>query len=362
MKMVISSKMSAGVNLVEEIVGQVGARGYSDGVCFAIRLSLDEALANAIRHGNSNDPAKNITIEYTLTDEVFRVTVCDQGTGFDPNSLPDPRLDENLNRPCGRGVMLMRVYMTEVQYNEQGNCVTMVKRKDCPRPQLDLTMDPAGQSSTSLAARSMVTRLTVEMSDSVTPSSASEPAPTDGSRRLASTDCAESADEPSGEPPANSADGARQFRIELSLRCAETDPPVAGWLEDHLTRIGALERVTEGCLSVAIVGGQEMAALHSQYKQIDGPTDVLSFDLGGGDGPLDAELVLCRDVAIEQAGARGHAARLELLLYAVHGLLHVLGYDDATADHAAAMHRREDELLEAVGLEPTYGRSELAQP
>ena len=143
MKLVISSKLSEGVDVVEKIVEQASDKGFSDGACFAIRLSLDEALANAVRHGSGNDPSKNITIEYSLSDDVFQVSVNDHGCGFDPDSLPDPRLDENLSRPCGRGVMLMRAYMTEVKYNRPGNCVTMVKRKDCKRPQIGLALNPA---------------------------------------------------------------------------------------------------------------------------------------------------------------------------------------------------------------------------
>ena len=136
MRLVIPSKLSEGVDFVEKIVAKVRTKGFSDAGCFAIRLSLDEALANAIRHGSANDPAKDVAIEYSLTEEAFHISICDQGSGFKPDSVPDPTLDENLERPCGRGVMLMRAYMTEVTFNDTGNCVTMVKRKDCTRPHI----------------------------------------------------------------------------------------------------------------------------------------------------------------------------------------------------------------------------------
>ena len=183
-----------------------------------------------------------------------------------------------------------------------------------------------------------------------------------GAPAAATAGGAEAGDEPSGEPPDNSAAGdPRQYRVELNLLAAETDPPVTGWLEVQLARIAARAQAPSGCLSVAIVDERRMAAMHRQYKQLDGPTDVLAFDLGcAAGGALDAELLLCRDVAVRQAAARGHTVRLELLLYAVHGLLHVLGYDD-DAEHAAAMHRREDELLTAVGLEATYARGESTE-
>ena len=55
------------------------------------------------------------------------IQIADQGGGFDPGALPDPTSDENLEKPCGRGVMLMRAYMDEIQYNPRGNSVRMVK-------------------------------------------------------------------------------------------------------------------------------------------------------------------------------------------------------------------------------------------
>lgn len=134
MKLVIPSILAAGVDVVEKVVSEIHTHGYSENVCFAIRLALDEALANAIRHGNGCNAEKKVMVEYAITDEAFRITVCDEGPGFKPDAVPDPTLDENLERPCGRGVMLMKAYMTQVKFNEQGNCVTMIKRKDCPLP------------------------------------------------------------------------------------------------------------------------------------------------------------------------------------------------------------------------------------
>ncbi len=107
---------------------------FREEAVFGIRLSLDEAVTNAIRHGNQRDPSKHVTVEYRITAEVCRVTICDEGSGFHPEDVPDPTLAENLCRPHGRGVMLMKAYMTEVSFNKEGNCVTLVKRADCPLP------------------------------------------------------------------------------------------------------------------------------------------------------------------------------------------------------------------------------------
>jgi len=133
-KVVIPSVMDDAVNVMQSIVSAVEAQGFSEGAVFAVRLALDEALSNAIRHGNQNDPKKHVTVEYEITEDTARICICDEGTGFKPSELPDPTLDENLERPHGRGVMLIQAYMTEVSYNGRGNCVTMIKHRTCNLP------------------------------------------------------------------------------------------------------------------------------------------------------------------------------------------------------------------------------------
>jgi len=112
-----------------------------------------------------------------------------------------------------------------------------------------------------------------------------------------------------------------------------------------------------GEVEIAVVGRQRMATLNEAHLGHAGPTDVLSFDLTGdrGDG-VSAVIVVCADVAVRQGRRRGHAAWRELLLYITHGLLHVMGYDDATAGQAERMHAREDELLDTFGVGRVYGR------
>ncbi len=117
------------------ILDDVNAAGFSDKAVFAIRLSMAEALANAVRHGNGGDPSKHVTVEWDATPDKFTVSVEDEGPGFDPDEVPDPTLEENLVVPSGRGVMLMRAYMTDVSFNDSGNRVTLVKTKGCPLPE-----------------------------------------------------------------------------------------------------------------------------------------------------------------------------------------------------------------------------------
>lgn len=99
-------------------------------------------------------------------------------------------------------------------------------------------------------------------------------------------------------------------------------------------------------VDVAVVNSREIALLNRKYLNHAGDTDVLSFDLSDtpGDG-IYAQIIVCGDVADRQAKLRGLTFQEELLLYVVHGLLHVMGYDDLAVRAAAKMHARQDELL-----------------
>jgi len=93
---------------------------------------LEEAFLNAVKHGNKMDPSKKVTLEYLVDDEKVEIRMADEGPGFDPRSIPDPRMGENLYRPEGRGLLLMTTYMDMVEYNDQGNGLCMVRYKKRP--------------------------------------------------------------------------------------------------------------------------------------------------------------------------------------------------------------------------------------
>ena len=111
----------------DEIEELLKAHRYSERDIFGIRLALEEALVNAIKHGNQMDRTKKVHIAYRVNPERFDIHIRDEGTGFDPEDVPDPTALENLERPCGRGVFLMRHYMNSVEYNDTGNEVRMCK-------------------------------------------------------------------------------------------------------------------------------------------------------------------------------------------------------------------------------------------
>jgi serine/threonine-protein kinase RsbW len=103
--------------------------GYPRKDIFSVRLVLKEAVANALRHGNGNDSAKHVDVRYVVSPAEVLAEVQDQGMGFNPDDLPNPLTEENRERPCGRGVFLMRIYSTWVSFNRPGNRVTLCRRR-----------------------------------------------------------------------------------------------------------------------------------------------------------------------------------------------------------------------------------------
>ena len=93
-------------------------------------IALDEAFVNAVKHGNKSDHSKLVRITAELSSKEARFTVEDEGEGFNLQDIPDPRDPENLFKTSGRGVLLIYNIMDEVEYNERGNRLTMVKRPE----------------------------------------------------------------------------------------------------------------------------------------------------------------------------------------------------------------------------------------
>jgi len=110
------------------ILAEVDRCGYDEDSSFAIKLALEEAMTNAVRHGNGGDASKHIIVRYAVTPEVCVICVRDEGKGFSPGTIPDPTAPDRLSLPCGRGIMLMKAYMTDVEYRCNGREVRMVKR------------------------------------------------------------------------------------------------------------------------------------------------------------------------------------------------------------------------------------------
>lgn len=126
----IPSDTAKGREVQEQIVQSLEAHGFSPRDVFGVRLALEEAIVNAIKHGNQMDPEKTVQIQWEVNSTFVRVTIKDEGSGFTPEDVPDPTDEENLDKPGGRGIMLMRSFMTNISYNEHGNILIMEKRTD----------------------------------------------------------------------------------------------------------------------------------------------------------------------------------------------------------------------------------------
>ncbi len=129
---IIPSDTAAGQSVQERIVQHLEELSYDERDVFGVRLAIEEALVNAIKHGNRMDPTKTVRITCQIARHKVRIEIEDQGEGFQPEEVPDPTADENLERPCGRGIMLMRAFMSSIAYNESGNCVILEKHRTPP--------------------------------------------------------------------------------------------------------------------------------------------------------------------------------------------------------------------------------------
>lgn len=125
----LPSDVVACKQILDEILAELAGQEWFDPDIFAIHLALEEALVNAVKHGNRLDQSKKVRVACKITPDRIWVKVADEGEGFEPDCVPDCTQDENLTIPSGRGIMLMRNFMCVVEYNEQGNCVVMEKRR-----------------------------------------------------------------------------------------------------------------------------------------------------------------------------------------------------------------------------------------
>jgi len=124
---VIPSDPAEARKIQDKIEDFLARLGVSERDSFCVKLGMEEALVNAIKHGNQMDRSKTVSVTLKINEKEFEARITDQGPGFDPEDVPDPTDIENLERPCGRGLMLIRHYMTQVTYNEKGNSV-LVRR------------------------------------------------------------------------------------------------------------------------------------------------------------------------------------------------------------------------------------------
>ena len=146
-----------------------------------------------------------------------------------------------------------------------------------------------------------------------------------------------------------------EVRLDAPVKRLEAE---RAWVQDRLRACLGHVCVPVARVTVEVIDDHRMAALHERFSSVPGTTDVLTFPGSGPGEPVEVDIAICVDEAARQSAARGHELRRELLLYALHGLLHCTGFDDRTPDDHARMHAEEDRILQAIGLGAVYGREE----
>jgi probable rRNA maturation factor len=131
------------------------------------------------------------------------------------------------------------------------------------------------------------------------------------------------------------------------------------YLRKHVVRARVMVSPVLGELSVALVNDRRMGLLHERFLNLAGPTDVLTFpmELNGKGEVVSGEVVICVPYARRAAKVHGVAVEKELLLYVIHGMLHLSGFDDRTAGQYKRMHRAEDDILARLGVGPVFDPS-----
>jgi serine/threonine-protein kinase RsbW len=126
---VLPNRRDAMERAARDVIEALEAGSYDPTAVFAIRLALEEALTNAFKHGNREDPKKTVTVQCAIEPRRVVIEISDEGPGFDPGTVPDPTAEENIEIPSGRGIVLMQSFMTKVEYLPPGNRVRLVYEK-----------------------------------------------------------------------------------------------------------------------------------------------------------------------------------------------------------------------------------------
>jgi serine/threonine-protein kinase RsbW len=131
---VLTSTHAAITGVYQQILPGLKANSFSEEDIFAIHLAMEEAFINAIKHGNKDEQSKAVKIDYAIEADKIEICMTDEGDGFDPEVIPDPRYGDNLYKPAGRGMLLMKSFMDVVEYNKEGNSVRMIRYREKRHP------------------------------------------------------------------------------------------------------------------------------------------------------------------------------------------------------------------------------------
>ena len=114
------------IRMIESFIDNAKERFHLDEDLYGnIMIAVTEAVNNAIRHGNGGNSSKNVFLSLTLHDNLLKFVVKDEGPGFNYDSLPDPTSPENLEKPGGRGIFLMKHLSDQVEFHENAKTVEL---------------------------------------------------------------------------------------------------------------------------------------------------------------------------------------------------------------------------------------------
>lgn len=124
----VASDLASIRPIQQQIVHAAEAHRYHPDALFALKLALEEALINAVKHGNRMDTSKRVRVEARVSPEAARIEIEDEGAGFRREQVPDPTLDDNLEKCSGRGILLIEAYMSDVHWSRSGRRLHMTRR------------------------------------------------------------------------------------------------------------------------------------------------------------------------------------------------------------------------------------------
>ena len=123
----VPAQSGAGDQVIESVVQRMQLLTWPEKDIFNVQLAFSEAIDNAIMHGNRSDPQKKVFLWCGIRENEVRISIRDEGSGFNPDMLPDPRHPENIHSPTGRGILLIRHIMSRVEFLPSGNGMILTK-------------------------------------------------------------------------------------------------------------------------------------------------------------------------------------------------------------------------------------------
>jgi serine/threonine-protein kinase RsbW len=127
---ILESKREEVDRAAQKIVGCLRDLGWSSDEAEGFELAITEAIANAVVHGNEEDINKKVTVALNLTKDDAEIVVTDEGKGFDPKEIPDPREGEGLTASHGRGIFLISNICDRVEFSDEGRTITLIKKRN----------------------------------------------------------------------------------------------------------------------------------------------------------------------------------------------------------------------------------------